>query len=287
MIVVRTELHYSSKRVPTGFTLIEVLVVVAVIALLLAILIPSLKAARAQARMAVCGSNIRQLAFANIGYATENKGYFVLAAEDIGVGFGGTKRWHGIRESAGVSPDPDLNQFDPARGLLVRYLGRDGQVKKCPSFRDYTDDNPRVDAFEAACGGYGYNQSYIGGRYDLYVGNDAARHSARINDVRQPAATVMFTDAAFAQLPNEPPLEVYVIEYSFCEPPLFQLAPGEPSPFRPTPSIHFRHRDQTSVAWADGHVDAHRLTLSSGLPKMLGLPIGWFGRSDNTLFDLK
>ena len=122
----------SGRRIPRGFTLIEVLVVVAVIALLLAILIPSLKAARAQARMAVCGSNIRQLAFANIGYATENKGYFVLAAEDIHVGFGGTKRWHGIREASGVSPDPAENMFDPALGPLARYLGTDGQVQNCP-----------------------------------------------------------------------------------------------------------------------------------------------------------
>lgn len=43
-----------------GFTLIEVLVVVAIIALLIAILLPSLAAARNQARSAVCGSNLRQ-----------------------------------------------------------------------------------------------------------------------------------------------------------------------------------------------------------------------------------
>jgi len=279
-----TQPHHSDRRTPRAFTIIEVLVVVAVIALLLAILVPSLKAARAQARIAVCGSNIRQLAFANIGYATENKGHFVLAAEDIGAGFGGRKRWHGVREASGVSPDPAENIFDPARGPLARYLGKDGQVKKCPSFRDYTDDGA-LNAFEAACGGYGYNQSYIGGRYDLYgFGSEAARHSARITDVRQPATTVMFTDTAFVQ--PQPP-DVFLIEYSFCEPPFWQMAPGEPSHFRPTPSIHFRHCGQACVAWADGHVDTHRFAFSSGFPKMFGLPIGWFGPPDNRLFDLK
>jgi prepilin-type N-terminal cleavage/methylation domain-containing protein/prepilin-type processing-associated H-X9-DG protein len=44
-----------------GFTLIEVLVVVAIIALLIAILVPTLSRARAQARLAVCGSNLRQI----------------------------------------------------------------------------------------------------------------------------------------------------------------------------------------------------------------------------------
>ena len=94
----------------------------------------------------------------------------------------------------------------------------------------------------------------------------------------------MFTDTALAQL--QPP-DVLLIEYSFCEPPFWQMAPGEPSHFRPTPSIHFRHRHQASVAWSDGHVDTRRFAFSSGLARMKGLPIGWFDPLDNSLFDLK
>jgi len=60
--------------IKNGFTLIEVLVVVAIIALLIAILLPSLKRARASARTAVCASNERQFGHAVTMWATERKG---------------------------------------------------------------------------------------------------------------------------------------------------------------------------------------------------------------------
>jgi prepilin-type N-terminal cleavage/methylation domain-containing protein len=65
------------RRISHGFTLIEVLVVVAIIALLVAILIPSLSRARELARRTVCASRLHNLGFATQGYSAANRGKII------------------------------------------------------------------------------------------------------------------------------------------------------------------------------------------------------------------
>jgi len=59
-----------------GFTLVELLVVITIIALLMAILLPSLSMARMHAKRVASASNMRQIGFAMEMYAEENQGYF-------------------------------------------------------------------------------------------------------------------------------------------------------------------------------------------------------------------
>ncbi len=61
-----------------AFTLIELLVVIAIIAMLMAVLLPSLRAARMLAQRMVSASNMRQLGTAITLYAGDNKGRFPL-----------------------------------------------------------------------------------------------------------------------------------------------------------------------------------------------------------------
>jgi prepilin-type N-terminal cleavage/methylation domain-containing protein len=58
----------SARRQPGGFTLIELLVVVSIIALLISILLPSLKKARDQAKLTVCGTRLHDIGVALMSY---------------------------------------------------------------------------------------------------------------------------------------------------------------------------------------------------------------------------
>jgi prepilin-type N-terminal cleavage/methylation domain-containing protein len=59
-----------------AFTLIELLVVVSIIALLIAIMLPSMSRAQEAARRAVCGSQLHQQSVATVAYATSNLRYY-------------------------------------------------------------------------------------------------------------------------------------------------------------------------------------------------------------------
>jgi len=67
------------RKSGTGFTLVELLVVISIIALLLSILMPSLRKARDQAHRVVCGSNLKSIGLATYLYASDNSDYLPLA----------------------------------------------------------------------------------------------------------------------------------------------------------------------------------------------------------------
>jgi prepilin-type N-terminal cleavage/methylation domain-containing protein/prepilin-type processing-associated H-X9-DG protein len=265
-----------------AFTLVELLVVIAAMALLLALLMPALAGARSQARTLVCRSNLHQLVLAATGYATENDGFYVPGARDMWDN-AGRQRWHGVRRRLG-------EPFDPAHGPLGGYLA-DGRIKECPARVPFVQSGDWNVSFEQGCGGYGYNLAYLGSRlWDAGLAGPQALSQAyarttAVGEVANPAQTLMFADTAMANGDDT------LIEYSFAEPPFAVYGGQVLAGFWMSPSLHFRHGDWANVGWVDGHVGPER-RADLETPNVYGvrsadLKLGWFPPLDNTPFDLR
>jgi prepilin-type N-terminal cleavage/methylation domain-containing protein len=72
----------GGKWCPTAFTLVELLVVIAVIAILAALLLPALARAKLSGQRISCLNNLRQLSLARRIYTDDNAGKLILSAAD-------------------------------------------------------------------------------------------------------------------------------------------------------------------------------------------------------------
>jgi prepilin-type N-terminal cleavage/methylation domain-containing protein len=113
-----------------GFTLIELLVVVAIIGLLSSILLPSLAAARSQARAVVCASNLRSIGVGIYNYwTTENGAVPNVISPMSNAGFGDPNK-------TDEEIDPFNRELWPQslpNVLMPRHMAEERRVFACPS----------------------------------------------------------------------------------------------------------------------------------------------------------
>lgn len=113
----------SDRASGQGFTLVELLVVIGIIALLISILLPALSKARESANRVACLSNMKQIGTMMVQYLAANKGKFPRSAP-----FGGPSKEYDF-----VAWLP-IGTVDPMTGALAREMGQfSAKVWICPT----------------------------------------------------------------------------------------------------------------------------------------------------------
>lgn len=246
-----------------AFTLIELLVVVAVIALLIAIMLPSLGAARERARTVTCASNLRELSAAALIYAGYNQDSFPLARDasadwDFALATdaaGNSVLAPGILWRASGPPDAATGG-----GTVMR-------IQQCPSYtgRSATLTDPYT--------GYNYNTSYVG----KGVGESIVR-PARLGDLRKSSATALFGDGGYYG---------GVTDKFMRSPEPYPQSPDTLTALtRAAGTQAYRHgRNMTNVGFADGHAEAWTMRSNGGISVVT--PTTGFLAADNGPYKLQ
>lgn len=126
--------HRASR---VGFTLVELLVVIGIIAIMIALLMPALNKARRSAQQVACQSNIRQIGMAFLTFAADHRGHLPGIQGAVGPQ---AEYWQGdwlgnAYDTAGNPINGDTTAyFDsiPQGGTLYKYLGQSGKTLLCP-----------------------------------------------------------------------------------------------------------------------------------------------------------
>ena len=230
-----------------AFTLVELLLVVAVIALLAGILLPALGRSKHAARQSVCLSNLGQMSQAAHHFAVEHGRYFEYrepVAEPAG-----TRWWFGFEPGASTGTNRPL---DHSGGALGPYLADIGERLQCGEFP--YDSPHHVRKFSKPAASYGYNWR-LSGMKKLGAGElpdavvrpqTAARYRGRTSSV------FIFADSVFFE-PNPNPMAFFEGYYI-----AWQSNPATLSGY-----AHFRHHNLANVVYLDGHADLQRLTGGS------------------------
>ena len=193
-----------------GFTLIEVLVVVAIIALLLSILLPSLAHARVQAKASVCLSNLKQVGTGLTMYVTQNRDRYPMHSS--------------LKSKTTALGKPRTRWPD----YLHRHM-KNKEIYACPTLTQQQRadfSKPWAHNPNETYGGYGFNFQYLGNARhwsatELGTGVPPAwakAFHAPASQVKRPALTVGVTDVRGSKKGNpdrrfgEGGAAVYVID---------------------------------------------------------------------------
>lgn len=221
--------HAATRVFPpgqrAGFTLIEMLVVIAIIVILAALLLPALSTAQASGKSANCRNNLKQLAIATQIYSADNEGRLIENSPTAPWVSGSMK-----------NPIEATNQTLLRLGKLFPYAnGLD--LYHCPADRStQLPGSPRVRSYSM--------NSWMGSRYmELYQRTNAFRTFVRDSELASAGASRLWL------LLDE--------HESTIDDGWFLVTMDDTRPFASMPGT--RHNRSYSLNFADGHVELFKL----------------------------
>jgi len=280
---------------PRAFTLVELLVVIGIIALLIALLLPALTAARRSEQLTACQGKIRQVLTIMQNHAVSHRGYAPLAGllvvpavDPSGLGDDARSKYEylsfppfGVTDALMCFPaslakefgDPrilnatsvnDLNvvQADP-NGFLKNFWcpaqmnGPGALYGPCLYFGEMTSSTGAAWLAWLETQSYVYNEAALG--WDDSLG----RLRGQIGRIRAPAQTMVMADG----LGGTPSRTMYGFSTLYNKVPVGPVTvadalagnskAGEPQNFD-----RLRHRGKMNIGFFDGHVESRNISAS-------------------------
>lgn len=297
---------YSPRRPRPAFTLVEILVVMAILALLIGILMPAFSSAIAAGRAAKCASNLRQFGIATQLYLKDNADVFPphrlpknpdgsLPVVEVGTGKKVRPTVHAMLAQYMEGAFDTPSQTDQRQSY-------DSPVMSCPAVPAWIDERNFA---------YGYNYQFLGNaRFRTGSPTSPINFPVSANAVSKPTRTILMADsmgsaAALPRLQRQPygtktvnPAALGNHGYALDPPYLAShdgghVVTADPEVDGNRSAMDPRHNGKANVLFVDGHVDAMTLqkagydvaddgsithgwrTGSSGSPELTG---------DNRLF---
>lgn len=271
------------RRKRAGFTILELLTVVAIIGLLVAIIVPSLQGARRSAKANVCISKLKALGTANSIYLNENRDTFPpyrLRKVDPSLPNGPdhefvneyrnlSPRWHWFLEldSGPVIDDRPFRRMNRPWG--------DGGLSEGLRPNDLSGTTMTNDAFvcptldqdefakDIRNGAYGYNYQYLGNTRQDKDPQRWDNFPVTLHRIKSTAGTVLIADSRGGGYPHgkhsyalDPPRLASEAGAQQFGPRDADVTPGQdPAVFKYSPA-EFRHDDKANVVFVDNHAEA-------------------------------
>ena len=242
----------------SGFTLIEVLVVIAIIAILAGLLLPVLGNARVKARGMGCANNLKQLSLAWSLYADEN-GDLLVNNHGLLETARSRQNWVNNLENW-LDSDGNTNLAALTSGKLSPLLHENTSVFKCPSDTSVAANGPRIRSYSM--------NSLVG---------DPGELTNRFN----PQLVQFFRSS---DIPNPAGIYVFLDEHPDTINDGFFMNRWEDPRWGNLPASY--HNGAANLTFADGHLEAHRWVIADTVrPPVQGGASGTFPADPPTDFN--